>query len=163
MAVKRFEDEHLDKLDSIFNQLTSILGQLDITLSGLRDALQGSGTRDLTTLEADVEDVATKLGNATGWQHGYITVSTAGTPVQGPNVAVAPGKAVVLVYHPANTGEIAIGNSSTTAVHPTNGGTGEPIILTAAGQSVRLFITNLNLIWVDATVGGDKVMYITET
>ena len=156
MAIKRFESEELARLESI-------LAQLDIKASELRDALRGIGAKDFTTLEADVEDIATKLGNATGWQHGYITVNTPGTPVQGPNVPIAPGKAVALIYYPKNTGEIAIGASSSGAVHPDNGGTGEPILLTAIGQSMRLQVSNLNLIWVDATVAGEKVMWFVET
>jgi len=41
--------------------LNSIYGQLDITLSALRDAIKGSGNKDFTTLEADVEAILAKL------------------------------------------------------------------------------------------------------
>jgi len=41
--------------------LASILSQLDITLSALRDALRGASTKDFSTLEADVESVYSKL------------------------------------------------------------------------------------------------------
>jgi hypothetical protein len=37
--------------------LASILARLDMTLSALRDALRGTGNRDFTTLEADVEGI----------------------------------------------------------------------------------------------------------
>jgi hypothetical protein len=41
--------------------LSSVLAQLDITLSALRDALRGTGTRDFTTLETDLEAVLGQL------------------------------------------------------------------------------------------------------
>jgi len=41
--------------------LQSLLGQLDISLSALRDALKGAGNRDFTTLETDVESILSKL------------------------------------------------------------------------------------------------------
>jgi len=41
--------------------LSGILAQLDITLSALRDALRGTGSKDFTTLEADVESILAKL------------------------------------------------------------------------------------------------------
>jgi hypothetical protein len=41
--------------------LSSVLAQLDITLSALRDALRGANTKDFSTLEADVESVRTQL------------------------------------------------------------------------------------------------------
>jgi hypothetical protein len=41
--------------------LSTILARLDITTSALRDDLRGAGTRDFTTLEADVESVLGRL------------------------------------------------------------------------------------------------------
>ena len=41
--------------------LSGILAQLDITLSALRDALRGTGSKDFTTLEADVESILAQL------------------------------------------------------------------------------------------------------
>ena len=41
--------------------LSSILSQLDITLSALRDALKGAGNKDFTTLEADTEAILAQL------------------------------------------------------------------------------------------------------
>lgn len=174
MAVKRFESEELTHLEAILAQLDMKMSALLSAIKGTGDRdlttletdlenIRGSGNRDLTTLETDIEDIAAKLGNRNSWQHGYITVSSAGNPVQGPDVAVAPGKAVVIIYHPDNTGKIGIGNSSENALLPGNGGSGEPIILDAKGQSLVLYISNLNLIWVDAAVSGEKVMWICET
>jgi len=39
----------------------SILAQLNITLSALRDALRGTGTKDFTTLETDIESILARL------------------------------------------------------------------------------------------------------
>jgi len=139
--------------------LTDLANQLDITLSALRDALRGTGAKTLTDLDTRLSNVETRLGSRTSFVTGFITVTTAGTPVQGPNVAVAPGKGVVIAYHPDNTGRIGIGNSSSSA----NLSTGTPFILSAAGQAVILHVDNLNRIWVDASVSGEKVMYIVET
>jgi len=63
-----------ERLDSIRSQLdvvlssrasestvSSILSQLDIALSELRDALKGAGNKDFTTLEADVESILAQL------------------------------------------------------------------------------------------------------
>jgi hypothetical protein len=66
---------------------------------------------------------------------------------------------VVIAYHPSNTGLIGIGNSSDNA----NLATGTPFILSGAGQAISLMVDNLNRIWVDASVSGEKVMYIVET
>jgi hypothetical protein len=41
--------------------LTSILSQLDIKVSELRDALKGANNKDLSTLEADVEAISSKV------------------------------------------------------------------------------------------------------
>jgi hypothetical protein len=41
--------------------LSSVLAQLDITLSALRDALRGTGVKDFTTLETDLEAVLGQL------------------------------------------------------------------------------------------------------
>ena len=41
--------------------LSGILAQLDITLSALRDALRGTGSKDFTTLEADAESILAQL------------------------------------------------------------------------------------------------------
>jgi len=47
----------IDKAEKI----AAILAKLDITLSELRDALRGTGAKDFTTLEADVESINAKV------------------------------------------------------------------------------------------------------
>lgn len=58
----------LSKLDSLNNKdfatettLDSVLSQLDITLSALRDAIKGANNKDLSTLEIDIEAILSKL------------------------------------------------------------------------------------------------------
>jgi len=41
--------------------LSSVLSQLDITISALRDALRGANTKDFSTLEADAESILSQL------------------------------------------------------------------------------------------------------
>ena len=41
--------------------LSSVLSQLDITISALRDALRGANTKDFSTLEADAESILGQL------------------------------------------------------------------------------------------------------
>jgi len=108
-------------------------------------------------LESKQDTIISLLQTEGSWDHGQITVSTAGTAVQGPNVTIGPGKELCVTYHPGNAGDIYIGNSSTSATS-TDG-----IILNAVGQSIWLKISNVNLIWVNASVSGDKVMWFVET
>jgi hypothetical protein len=148
-----------DVTNAITTVNSTLTSQLNITLAALRDALLGTGGKTLTDLNTGITNVDTKLGNRTSFVTGFITVTTAGTPVQGPDIAVAPGKAVVIAYHPSNTGLIGIGNSSDNAKLAT----GTPFILSGAGQAISLMVDNVNRIWVDASVSGEKVMYIVET
>jgi hypothetical protein len=148
-----------DVTNAITTVNSTLTSQLNITLTALRDALLGTGGKTLTDLNTGITNVDTKLGNRTSFVTGFITVTTAGTPVQGPDIAVAPGKAVVIAYHPSNTGLIGIGNSSDNAKLAT----GTPFILSGAGQAISLMVDNVNRIWVDASVSGEKVMYIVET
>lgn len=60
--------------------LASILGQLNITLSALRDALRGIGTRDFTTLETDLEAVLARLDVALSTRAASAQLPTALTP-----------------------------------------------------------------------------------
>lgn len=87
---------------------------------------------------------------------GQKNVTTAGTPVQLPDVSVPDGFKVIVMAKPSNTGDIYLGNSVT--------------ILSAslrfdkleAGDSVPLQVTNTNLIWIDSTVNLEGICYIVE-
>jgi len=56
--------------------LILILAQLDITLSSLRDALRGSGTKDFTTLETDAEAILSRLNTNLSTRASQATLST---------------------------------------------------------------------------------------
>ena len=216
------------------------------------EELQNEAEQDLSSkLQSIKDDTAPLLAtqqNRSAWTHDHITVATAGTPVQGPNVTIPDGFAVSLIYHPSNTGNVGIGKSSAAALinkaisgevigagdgtttsfsgtlaHPpivtssitihytisstaytaTDDGAGNisgtdcsgtinystgawsltfttapdsgtnitadytvdapgAVLLTAAGQSVAEKITNLNLLWFDVSVSGEKIIYLVE-
>ena len=139
--------------------ISTDLAKLDIALSALRDAIvNGTTPTDLLAVKNEITTLLGTQKNRSAWTRGTITVPTAGTPVQGPNMAVPDGFAVSLIYHPKNTGDIGVAESSAAA----NLSTGDPTILSGAGQGFDLKVTNLNLIWVDASVSGEKLMYVVE-
>ena len=83
---------------------------------------------------------------------GQITVTTAGTEVQGPSVSGTPFQIKAL---PTNTGVMYVGNDGSNAV---SSSTGYPL---SAGDVVILGnITNLNQIYVDSSINGEKVAWI---
>ena len=139
--------------------ISADLAKLDITLSALRDAIvNGTTPTDLLAVKNEITSLLNTQKNRGAWTHGYITVTTAGTPVQGPNIVIPDGFAVSLIYHPKNTGDVGIGASSAAA----NLSTGTPVILTAVGQSFAERVTNLNLLWFDVSVSGEKIIYAVE-
>ena len=83
---------------------------------------------------------------------GQITVTTAGTAVQGTDV---PGRYFILKAHDTNTGVIYVGNTAGD-VASTNGFPLEP------GEDLRLKLGNLKEIWVDSTVNGEILCWIHE-
>jgi hypothetical protein len=83
-------------------------------------------------------------------RQGAITVATAGTRVQGPDV---PGKAFRLSAATATT--IAyVGDVTVTAAN------GYPLRGTTIGNSVVIDVPNLSLLWFDAAVNGEKVCWL---
>lgn len=144
-------------ITDVYDILNTLYGTLSI--AGLRDALRGLSSKTLTDLDSRLATVIGQLGNrsaAPAMQ--YVTVTTAGTPVQGPSITIPDGFRLVVAYHPSNTGVIGVGGSSANA----NLSTGTPFRLTAAGQALEYKLTNANLLWFDTTVSGDKVMLTVE-
>jgi hypothetical protein len=78
-------------------------------------------------------------------------VDTAGTEVRG---TTEPGEVFLIKALPANTGVMYVGNDGADAV---SSSTGYPL---SAGDYVMLETKNLNQIWVDASVNGEKVAWI---
>ena len=84
------------------------------------------------------------------------TVAAAGTPEQlHTDLPIPDSFALIIKALDGNTGNIEIAEGETKA------GTSEVFILDA-GQSVPLFITNANAVWIDATVNGEGVVCIVE-
>jgi len=78
--------------------------------------------------------------------------AVAGTPDQMSDV---PGQSFVIQALIANTGNIMIGDSTVDITNGTEKG-----IELVPGQSVTLYITNTNLLYLDADNSGDGVSYI---
>jgi hypothetical protein len=93
--------------------------------------------------------------NRSAWTRGRIAVSTAGTPVQGPNLAIPNNFQVLIKSLSSNTGTMYLGESSSNA----SSANGFPL---APGDFVVLKLTNLNLVWVNSSVNGESVAYAVE-
>jgi hypothetical protein len=77
---------------------------------------------------------------------GQISVTTAGTAVQGPDVVSGE---FILKAHPSNTGAIWVGNVSGDVTNA-NGLPLQP------GESLPVKVSNLNALWFDADADGEK-------
>lgn len=83
---------------------------------------------------------------------GQITVTTAGTAVQGTAVS---GSLFQIQALPGNTGVVYFGNDGADDVTATNG-----FPLPAAGPGVVIELENLSDVWFDAATNGDKVAWV---
>ena len=97
--------------------------------------------------------LATILKAAAAGGQGGKNVTTAATPLA--LAASTPCRAVVITARPGNTGKIAVGFSN--AVRAT--AAAELGLVLAAGASVALAVTDLSLLFVDATVNGEGVSF----
>ena len=79
---------------------------------------------------------------------GQITVTTAGTAVQGP--AVPGGGSFAIKAHPDNTDTVWVGNDGAGDVTSSNG---FPL---DAGEGIVFQVDNLAELWFDADVNGEK-------
>lgn len=84
---------------------------------------------------------------------GQVTVTTAGTAVQGTN---APGNLFILKAHPDNTDAVWVGNDDA-ASPDVSSSTGFPL---DPGESMVIEVPNLNNLWFDADVNGEKICWI---
>lgn len=82
---------------------------------------------------------------------GQITVTTAGTAVRG---TARPSNMVALKAHPDNTDVIWVGSDGAGDVTSSNGFPLEP------GETIIVQMGNLQDLWVDADVSGEKVCYL---
>jgi len=84
-------------------------------------------------------------------QSGQITITSAGTAVQGPDEV---GAMFALAAHPDNSGTVWVGNEG----GDVSSSNGYP--LTTSGPPVVMQIANINQIWADAETDGDIVCWI---
>ena len=96
--------------------------------------------------------------NATAFSVNVTTVVTAGTPVQLAAQVVPDGRALVVASDNANNTKklIYVATSSLNALDPTKRVTLSP------GGSVKLYVTNADLVWVDSNENGQKAVAIVE-
>ena len=96
--------------------------------------------------------------NRAAWAHDQVTVTAAGTAEQMPAVVIPNGFKVVIRPLNTNTGLIYLGNSKANAE-----AAAAARIELDFGESASFYVTNLNLIWIDAEVTGEGVWYAVET
>ena len=83
---------------------------------------------------------------------GQVTVTTAGTAVQGSDVAMTNG--VFIKAHPTNTKPVWVGNDGAGDVTLNNG---YPL---DAGELIVIQVDNLNKLWFDSEVNGEKLCWL---
>jgi len=88
-----------------------------------------------------------------------MTIDVAGTAEQPTTFPVPDGIEVVILAHRDNVGIIKVGNSAANA----QAAAGVGNIPLAQNQSVSFQLTNPNLLFVDATVAGERAIVFFET
>jgi|WetSurMetagenome_2_1015567.scaffolds.fasta_scaffold166474_4 hypothetical protein len=83
---------------------------------------------------------------------GQITVTTAGTEVQGSNIATPYGVYVKALA--GNTGVMYVGNNGDGTVSSSTG------FQLSAGAAIHVNVANLSDLWVDSASNGDKVCWL---
>ena len=83
---------------------------------------------------------------------GQITVTTAGTEVQGSNVALSDG--VFVKAMGTNTGKVYVGNAGDGTISSTTG------YELAAGECILIQVDNLNKLWFDSAVNVEKFCWM---
>lgn len=102
--------------------------------------------------------LAVATPNRSGFNTGQVTVTNHGTAVQFPNVAIPDGFSIFMTFLKANTGtNVYIGNSATNAQTHTTAK-----IMNTQNAGIRLYVTNANLIFIDADNSSDGVDWIVE-
>lgn len=141
------------------SEVTISDGSGPLTVDGTVSITDGSGpvTVDGTVSVSNLNDVQVSVSSLqispfTGIGDGRAVVSSAGTRVA--LSTSTPIKEVTITAETDNTGVIVVGGTSCIAALATRRGT--PL---EAGDSITLGVSNLSLIYIDATVNGDGVTY----
>lgn len=95
--------------------------------------------------------------NRSSWSTGSKTVAVPSTAEQLGSLAIPNGFALTIQAPASNTGNVGIGQSAAAADLVT----GTPIVL-GPGASARLYVTNANLVYVDAIVANEGVRFAAE-
>lgn len=98
------------------------------------------------------------LPNATAFTVSVSTVVTAGTPVNLPSVAVPDGRALVVVSDATNDVKKVVYVATSSA----NTALATARVTLSPGNSVKLYVTNADLVWIDSNGNGQKVDVIVE-
>ena len=117
--------------------------------------VSGTGTEaDPHTLEVSVEGgVGSALYDTSTAISGVVTVTTAGTAVQGPNVPLTNG--VYIKALSTMTGKGYVGNDGADDVSSTTG-----YELEGGGAPIVVHVDNLNEVWFDTSVNDEKFCWI---
>ncbi len=95
-------------------------------------------------------------GNRSSFIVDQVLVTTAGTAVQLPDVEIPDGFFAIVMAGPGNDGYIYPGESKAIAQY----NHANDICRLEAGDSIPVQLTNLNLVWIDASEDGEGVSYI---
>lgn len=82
-----------------------------------------------------------------------VTVTTAGTPVQGSDINVPAGIPVIVRAHPQNQGNIYVASTSADALSSSSNN-----VPLAPDQAVSFLVGNFDALWFDADQNTDKVI-----
>lgn len=94
--------------------------------------------------------------NKKSFDTGRKTVGSAGTAEKlHDDLPIPDGFMLVLKALDGNTGDIKFANTQEKAQ-------GSDVFILDAGQSIGLSIANANLVWIDATVSGEGVVFYVE-
>lgn len=85
---------------------------------------------------------------------GQVTVATAGTAIQGTD---APGALFLIKAHPDNTDTIWVGNDDAASPDVTSS---NAFPLDARDAPIVISLSNLNTLWFDADVSGEKACWL---
>lgn len=132
----------------------------DLTLSPYALPVIFGGTVNVGTVAIDQTTPGTTNGVVTTSKvfevssaiSGQITVTTAGTEVQGSNVTLTNG--VFIKALAGNAGVVYVGNDGAGAVTSSNG------FQLSAGDMILIQVENLNELWFDSATSGDKFCWI---
>ena len=93
----------------------------------------------------------TPFGNYDNWIGTRVPVATPGTPVQGPEITIPDGVALLVKARNENTNRIYYQRTSESVLNSNQRFSLDP------GESVSYFVTTASLFWFDAVTAGEGV------